>query len=51
MISLAVGGQINLTGTLWFGGIWNIVSGLIYQVPMCVQPMKGLSNEWNVELK
>ncbi|KAI8581924.1 hypothetical protein K450DRAFT_206868 [Umbelopsis ramanniana AG] len=42
MISLAVSGQINLTSTLWFGGIWNIVSGLIYQVPICVQPMKAL---------
>ncbi|KAG2182326.1 hypothetical protein INT43_007256 [Umbelopsis isabellina] len=42
MISLAVSGQINLTSTLWFGGIWNILSGLIYQVPMCVQPMKAI---------
>lgn len=44
MISLAVNGQINLTSTLWFGGIWNIVSGLLFQVPMCVQPMKGKSD-------
>jgi hypothetical protein len=41
MISLAIGGQINLTSTLWFTGIWNILSGLFFQVPVCVQPMKG----------
>lgn len=42
MVSLAVAGQINLTSTLWFGGIWNILSGVMFQVPMCVQPMKGM---------
>jgi hypothetical protein len=41
MISLAVSGQINLTSTLWFTGIWNILSGFMFQVPVCVQPMKG----------
>ncbi|KAI8150321.1 hypothetical protein BJV82DRAFT_586756 [Fennellomyces sp. T-0311] len=43
MISLAVAGQINLTSTLWFGGIWNILSGLGFHVPMCVQPMKAIA--------
>ncbi|KAG0163845.1 hypothetical protein DFQ30_010877 [Apophysomyces sp. BC1015] len=43
MISLAVAGQIDLTSTLWFAGIWNILSGLIFQVPMCVQPMKAIA--------
>ncbi|ORX60544.1 hypothetical protein DM01DRAFT_1404792 [Hesseltinella vesiculosa] len=43
MISLAIAGQINLTSTLWFAGIWNIVSGLFFQVPMCVQPMKSIA--------
>lgn len=43
MISLAVAGQIDLTSTLWFTGIWNIASGLLFQVPVCVQPMKGKS--------
>ncbi|ORZ02307.1 hypothetical protein BCR43DRAFT_465283 [Syncephalastrum racemosum] len=43
MISLAVAGQINLTSTLWFGGLWNIISGFIFQVPMCVQPMKAIA--------
>ncbi|SAL97514.1 hypothetical protein [Absidia glauca] len=43
MISLAIGGQINLTSTLWFTGIWNILSGLFFQVPVCVQPMKAVA--------
>lgn len=41
MMSLAISGQINLTSTLWFTGIWNILSGVLFQVPVCVQPMKG----------
>ncbi|KAJ8658657.1 hypothetical protein O0I10_005697 [Lichtheimia ornata] len=44
MVSLAVAGQINLTSTLWFGGIWNILSGVMFQVPMCVQPMKAIAS-------
>lgn len=44
MMSLAISGQINLTSTLWFTGIWNILSGFMFQVPVCVQPMKGKSN-------
>ncbi|KAI9359440.1 hypothetical protein BD770DRAFT_342782 [Pilaira anomala] len=43
MMSLAVAGQINLTSTLWFTGIWNILSGLMFQVPVCVQPMKAIA--------
>ncbi|KAI7895777.1 uncharacterized protein EV154DRAFT_494881 [Mucor mucedo] len=43
MMSLAVSGQINLTSTLWFTGIWNILSGLMFQVPVCVQPMKAIA--------
>ena len=41
MISLSLAGQIDLTSTLWFTGFWNILSGLFFQVPVCVQPMKG----------
>ncbi|KAI8376404.1 uncharacterized protein BYT42DRAFT_385458 [Radiomyces spectabilis] len=43
MISLAVSGQINLTSTLWFTGLWNILSGIMFQVPVCVQPMKAIA--------
>ncbi|KAI7868481.1 hypothetical protein BDF14DRAFT_1793765 [Spinellus fusiger] len=43
MISLAVSHQIDLTSTLWFTGIWNIASGLFFEVPVCVQPMKAIA--------
>ncbi|RUS14836.1 hypothetical protein BC938DRAFT_477185 [Jimgerdemannia flammicorona] len=43
LISLSLTNQINLTSSLWFGGIWNILSGLMFQVPMCVQPMKAIA--------
>ncbi|RUS22310.1 hypothetical protein BC937DRAFT_89738 [Endogone sp. FLAS-F59071] len=43
LISLSITNQINLTSSLWFGGIWNILSGLLFQVPMCVQPMKAVA--------
>ncbi|KAI9020906.1 hypothetical protein CLU79DRAFT_204578 [Phycomyces nitens] len=43
MISLAVAGQIDLTSTLWFTGIWNIASGLFFESPVCVQPMKAIA--------
>ncbi|KAI9473970.1 MAG: hypothetical protein EXX96DRAFT_580048 [Benjaminiella poitrasii] len=43
MMSLAIGGQINLTSTLWFTGIWNILSGICFGVPVCVQPMKAIA--------
>ncbi|KAI7907856.1 uncharacterized protein BX663DRAFT_12969 [Cokeromyces recurvatus] len=43
MMSLAISGQINLTSTLWFTGIWNILSGICFGVPVCVQPMKAIA--------
>ncbi|KAI8048133.1 uncharacterized protein B0P05DRAFT_564602, partial [Gilbertella persicaria] len=43
MISLAISGQINLTSTLWFTGIWNVLSGILFRVPVCVQPMKAIA--------
>ncbi|KAI9262731.1 hypothetical protein BY458DRAFT_587835 [Sporodiniella umbellata] len=43
MISLSIANQINLTSTLWFTGIWNILSGMFFQAPVCVQPMKAIA--------
>ncbi|OBZ81994.1 Molybdate transporter 1 [Choanephora cucurbitarum] len=43
MISLGISGQIDLTSTLWFTGIWNILSGFLFRVPVCVQPMKAIA--------
>ncbi|RKP05747.1 hypothetical protein THASP1DRAFT_35286 [Thamnocephalis sphaerospora] len=41
--ALAVGGQISLTSSLVFGGIWNVLSGLHFGLPICVQPMKAIA--------
>ena len=41
LVTLSIAGQISLTSSLIFGGLWNIVSGLMFRIPMCVQPMKG----------
>ncbi|KAI8852377.1 hypothetical protein BC829DRAFT_440795 [Chytridium lagenaria] len=43
IVGLSKTGQISLTSTLIFGGFFNIVSGFIYQIPICVQPMKAIS--------
>jgi len=40
MLSLSLTGQVDLTASLIFGGVWNIVTGLAFRMPMCVQPMK-----------
>jgi len=40
MLSLSLTGQVDLTASLIFGGIWNILTGLTFRLPMCVQPMK-----------
>ena len=41
LVALSISGQISLTASLIFGGLWNIISGLMFRIPMCVQPMKG----------
>ncbi|KAG0314424.1 hypothetical protein BGZ99_008139 [Dissophora globulifera] len=43
MLSLALTGQIDLTASLIFGGVWNILTGFIFRIPMCVQPMKSIA--------
>ncbi|KAJ2827228.1 hypothetical protein IWW50_001993 [Coemansia erecta] len=43
LISLTLQGSASLTSSLFFGGLWNIVTGFIYGVPMCVQPMKSIA--------
>lgn len=40
MIALAAQGSINLGSTLVFSGIFNILTGLVYGIPLPVQPMK-----------
>lgn len=41
LVALSITGQVSLTASLIFGGLWNIISGLMFRIPMCVQPMKG----------
>ena len=40
LLSLVLTGQVDLTASLIFGGLWNIVTGILFRMPMCVQPMK-----------
>ncbi|KAJ1807687.1 hypothetical protein LPJ75_004747, partial [Coemansia sp. RSA 2598] len=43
LISLTVQGSASLTSSLFFGGLWNIMTGFFYGIPMCVQPMKSIA--------
>jgi hypothetical protein len=40
MIALAVQGSIDLGSTLFFSGIFNVLTGLLFGIPLPVQPMK-----------
>ncbi|XP_022951699.1 molybdate transporter 1 [Cucurbita moschata] len=43
VLSLTLSKDLNLGTTLIFTGIYNIITGLIYGVPMPVQPMKSIA--------
>ncbi|KAJ2847257.1 hypothetical protein IWW36_003945 [Coemansia brasiliensis] len=43
LISLTLQGSASLTSSLFFAGLWNIMTGFIYGIPMCVQPMKSIA--------
>lgn len=40
MIALAVQGSIDLGSTLVFSGLWNVLTGIFFGIPLPVQPMK-----------
>jgi hypothetical protein len=40
MIALALQGSISLSTTLVFSGLWNIMTGMVFGIPLPVQPMK-----------
>lgn len=40
MIALAVQNSISLSSTLVFSGLWNILTGMVFGIPLPVQPMK-----------
>ncbi|KAJ1660678.1 hypothetical protein IWQ61_000422 [Dispira simplex] len=43
LVSLSVTRQVSLTSSLFFGGLWNVITGFQFRIPMCVQPMKALA--------
>jgi hypothetical protein len=40
MIALARQGSVSLSSTLVFTGVFNIVTGIVFGIPLPVQPMK-----------
>ncbi|KAI1502567.1 hypothetical protein F5X99DRAFT_152607 [Biscogniauxia marginata] len=43
MITLAVNGSISLSSTLVFSGLFNILTGIVFGIPLPVQPMKAIA--------
>ncbi|KAK4149234.1 hypothetical protein C8A00DRAFT_19051 [Chaetomidium leptoderma] len=43
MIALALQGSIDLSSTLVFSGLFNIITGVIFGIPLPVQPMKAIA--------
>ncbi|KAG7288609.1 hypothetical protein NEMBOFW57_004963 [Staphylotrichum longicolle] len=43
MIALALQGSIDLSSTLVFSGLFNIVTGAVFGIPLPVQPMKAIA--------
>ncbi|KAI9328692.1 hypothetical protein DFJ73DRAFT_903118 [Zopfochytrium polystomum] len=43
LVSLGKANKISLTSTLVFGGIFNIMAGFYFRIPLCVQPMKAIA--------
>ena len=44
LVALSQTGQVKLPASLLFGGLFNILSGLIFDIPLCVQPMKSIGS-------
>lgn len=44
MIALAVQGSIDLGSTLVFSGLFNVVTGVAFGIPLPVQPMKAIAS-------
>jgi hypothetical protein len=43
LVALTKSKQISLTSSLIFGGLFNIIGGVWFDIPMCVQPMKSIT--------
>ncbi|GAB1313940.1 Molybdate transporter 1 [Madurella fahalii] len=44
MIALALQGSIDLASTLVFSGLFNIITGVVFGIPLPVQPMKAIAS-------
>ncbi|KAJ3473195.1 hypothetical protein NLG97_g10459 [Lecanicillium saksenae] len=44
MIALAIQGSIHLDSTLVFSGVFNVISGVVFGIPLPVQPMKAIAS-------
>ncbi|KAJ1679598.1 hypothetical protein EV182_001718 [Spiromyces aspiralis] len=44
LISMSQKGQTSLGASLFFAGLFNILTGFYYGIPMCVQPMKSIAS-------
>ncbi|KAJ9129579.1 hypothetical protein NKR19_g10296, partial [Coniochaeta hoffmannii] len=45
MLALAQQGSISLSSTLVFSGLFNVLTGCIFGIPLPVQPMKAIAAE------
>ena len=43
LVALSAQRSISLAPALFFGGLTNLITGLTWDVPMCVQPMKSIA--------
>eukprot|EP00879_Flechtneria_rotunda_P023994 GHRR01025415.1.p2 GENE.GHRR01025415.1~~GHRR01025415.1.p2 ORF type:complete len:153 (+),score=28.67 GHRR01025415.1:488-946(+) len=43
VVALSATIQLDLGTTLFFTGVYNVISGLIFKIPMCVQPMHAIA--------
>ena len=43
LVGMARQGSVHFVPALFFAGLWNMATGLIWDVPMCVQPMKTIA--------
>lgn len=43
LVGMTVQNGLNLTAALFFAGLFNVVTGLLFSIPLAVQPMKAIA--------
>ena len=43
LVGMSAKNGSNFAGALFFAGLFNIITGLAFQIPMAVQPMKAIA--------